>query len=307
MPLRPTDLPPGVLFARAELLRRGAHERLLASSAFTRVLPGYYMRTDTPAPLLAIAGTLQTGIVPNATVSHATAGELLGIPLPRTFSRQGGALLHCRSSEPSWAGRANSCYVVHRGGEPALRCRIAGVLMSHPVLVLQELSPGLRHDDLVVGLDAVISGKGMRVPAVPREAVQQIVENLRGRGAAALRKAFADAAENVWSPMETRVRLLLIRSGFGAAVANLEVRDPVTGQLFYIDLGYPFLKIAIEYDSEEHRTNRRQWQRDLHKDEVLHQLGWVVLRISIADVVSPQRFLHRLSAAIERAQAVLAV
>lgn len=35
---------------------------------------------------------------------------------------------------------------------------------------------------------------------------------------------------------------------------------------------------------------------------MLHQLGWVVLRISIADVRSPQRFLRRLRAAIERAQ-----
>lgn len=258
MALRILDLPPGAIFTRTELLARGAHERLLASPAFIRVLPGHYMRSDAPASLLTIARVLQRDLVPGSTISHATAGELLGIPRPRAMSREGGALLHCRSAHPVAGSRRNSLFIVHRGGEPALRCRIAGVIISHPVLVLQELSPSLQHDDLVIGLDAVISGKGMRTPAIPRETVRQIMDELTGRGAAALRRALADAADNVWSPMETRVRLILTRSGFGAPIANLEVRDPVTGQLFYIDLGYPALKIAIEYDSEEHRTNRRQ-------------------------------------------------
>ena len=109
--------------------------------------------------------------------------------------------------------------------------------------------------------------------------------------------------ENVWSPMETRTRLLLTRRGYPLPVANLRVDDPDTDWHGCIDLAYPQWRIAIEYDSEAHRLDRALWQKDLHKNQVLHQQAWSVLRISVADLVAPEHFLQRLDAAISRAGA----
>lgn len=101
--------------------------------------------------------------------------------------------------------------------------------------------------------------------------------------------------------METRVRLLLVRVGYAEPDLNHQVIDPAAQQVFYLDLACPQqLRVAIEHDGEGHRLDRGRWQRDLHKDEVLHQLGWVVLRVPFQDCREPGPFFARLDAALGR-------
>ncbi|MDO5661393.1 MAG: DUF2726 domain-containing protein, partial [Brachybacterium sp.] len=158
----------------------------------------------------------------------------------------------------------------------------------------------LDDTDLVVCLDA-LAGRWGTTESLPLESIRWQADLLSGRGSARVRRAAAQAVENVWSPMETRLRLLLVASGFPAGIANMQLVDPDTHQVFYLDIAYPRWRIAIEFDGDSHRTDRAQWQRDLHKNHVLHAAGWTVLRISSADLRDPQRFLRRLSAAITRA------
>lgn len=293
MVFRTGDLLPGRLYLRAALEQQGAHPRHLASGALQRPLPGVYCRADAPASLHEIARVLQQRIVPGSTISHQTAAELLGLPLPRRLTREGGARLHCRVARPGSA-RSGRLLVVHRGA-PALRYRWRGVELSHPLVVLQELSGLLDHDDLVCALDSVAGGKTV-IPPMPVLELRHRAAPLQGSGAARVRAALEDARDRVWSPMETRARLLLVRHGFPEPTANLEIRDPLTGDVFFIDLAYHLSRVAIEYDSEDHRLDRARWRRDLHKNEVLHQLGWSVLRISIEDLRRPRAFLTRLEA-----------
>lgn len=298
---RAADLQPRRIYSRQALERMGAHTRLLASPELVRVMPGCYMRADAPAPLAEIARVLQTHVVPRSVISHQTAGELLGLPLPTPLTRAGGSLLHC--SLPRAGGPRRSRLVVIHSAHPHLLARVGAVVTTHPVAVLQELSAFLDLDDLVVGLDAIAGGQGALEP-LPMDQIRAAIGALRGRGSAAVRRALPLACERVWSPMETRTRLLLVRDGLPAPRPNLEVRDPVAGSRFYLDLAYPQWRIAIEYDSEEHRLNRARWRRDLHKNEVLHQLGWTVLRISVADLRYPADFLRRVRAAIAACPAV---
>lgn len=67
-----------------------------------------------------------------------------------------------------------------------------------------------------------------------------------------------------------------------------------------LDLAFPALRVAIEYDGDQHRVDRAQWRRDRHKDEMLHRLGSVILRITADDLRVPDAFFLRLSAALER-------
>ncbi|MDO5663334.1 MAG: DUF559 domain-containing protein, partial [Brachybacterium sp.] len=172
---------------------------------------------------------------------------------------------------------------------------------SHPLVNLQEIAPRLDHAALVVCADAIV-GRWCPDIRYTLEDLRRDVARLTGKGAARVRAAARDAVADSWSPMETRVRLLLISQGFPVPVCNSRIVDPDTGQWFYLDLAYPTWRIAIEYDSEDHRLDRGRWQRDLHKNHVLHSQGWVVLRISIADIINPARFLTRLKAAISRAE-----
>ena len=103
--------------------------------------------------------------------------------------------------------------------------------------------------------------------------------------------------------METKVRLMILARGYPEPVPNMEFIDPATGIVYYVDLAYPQWKIAIEYDGQGHRDDKQQWGKDLHKNEVLHDQAWKVLRIAIADYMEPETFFQRLDAAItERGQ-----
>jgi very-short-patch-repair endonuclease len=63
------------------------------------------------------------------------------------------------------------------------------------------------------------------------------------------------------------------------------VQHPVVarGTCYYLDLAYPEVLLAIEYDGADHRTQRRA-RRDLLREAALAALGWHVLRFD-ADVV----------------------
>lgn len=275
------------------------HRRDLASPAIVNALPGHCMRADAPADLRTLARVLQRHVKPSAVISHETAAELIGLPLPVELMRAGGALIHCTLAGEASA-KAGGRVVVHvRAALPSFRHR--GITLAQPLVVVQQIAGKVSHVDLVACVDALVGGKCDVAPVRLADA-RKAAERLKGQGAAAVRRAAADARERVWSPMETRTRLLLLGHGYPEPATNREIRDPVTGQRYYIDLAYPQWRIAIEYDSDDHRVDKKRWQKDLHKNQVLHQAGWTVLRISIADYRNPRHFLRRLDAALTQAQ-----
>jgi very-short-patch-repair endonuclease len=53
----------------------------------------------------------------------------------------------------------------------------------------------------------------------------------------------------------------------------------------YIDFAYPPIKLGIEVDGYgAHVGSKRQWQRDIRRENSLKRLGWVVLHYSWEDV-----------------------
>lgn len=277
------------------------HSRDLASDRMTRAVPGFFMRADAPADLRAIAEVVQRYVRPGAVISDVTAAELLDFPLPQPMTRAGGAPIHCRVTGEG-TKTSSALLEVHVRAKTRT-IRFHGLTLSHPVIALQEIAPSIPHVDLVACVDALAADRHGAAQRIPLPQIRESADLLKGRGAAALRRAAADARERVWSPMETRVRLLLLGCGYAEPVSNMELWEPTTGIVYYVDLAYPQWRIAIEYDGEGHRVDKDQWEKDLHKNEVLHDQGWKVLRLSNADVRDPQDFLLRLDAATaERAR-----
>ena len=56
---------------------------------------------------------------------------------------------------------------------------------------------------------------------------------------------------------------------------------------FLLDLAYPHIRLAIEYDGRDHRTAERAL-RDLRREAYLTRLGWGVLRLDAATVFAPR-------------------
>lgn len=299
MALRPQHLEAGLLYRRAWLEQQGMHPRELASDRMTRVLPGIFTRADAPADLRSIAIAAQRTICPGAVISHETAAELFGFPLPHELTAAGGARVHCRIAQGTSA-RSSALLAVHlRAEAPVIRHH--GVRMSHPVVALQESAPRMAHADLVACVDALAANRFGTAYRIPLPEIRSLAEERKGRGGGALRAASAEARERVWSPMETAMRLMVLGHGYPEPELNRELIDPATGIAYYIDLAYSQWMIAIEYDGEEHRADRQRWQMDLHKNEVLHGQGWTVLRAAAADLHAPGDFFLRLEKAISDA------
>jgi very-short-patch-repair endonuclease len=91
------------------------------------------------------------------------------------------------------------------------------------------------------------------------------------------------------SPMESRSRMALHLGGLPAPC----VQHPVIarGVRYYLDLAYPDVLLAIEYDGADHRRQARA-RRDLWREAALTELGWKILRFD-ADVVlfRPERIV----------------
>ncbi|MBP2409437.1 DUF559 domain-containing protein [Brachybacterium fresconis] len=284
---------PRSLLRRQELLTRGVHPRRLASEEFTEVIPGFCTPTDAPADLQVIARVLQREVSPDAVISHVTAAELLRLPLP--FSQRHDELnrIHCTVA-PEKRRRLGPRVTVH-ARRPAPTRRWRGLTMSAPVELLSDLAGELTTLELVQACDKLVGPQAER-PRVSLRELQELVDHASGiPGINQVRQAVTEARELVDSPKETELRLLLTEENYVEPEINVWVRAPKTGENFRLDLSYPWLKIAIEYDGDWHRTDRARHRRDRRKDDVLHELGWRVVRATDEDLSSPSNFLGRLA------------
>jgi len=79
------------------------------------------------------------------------------------------------------------------------------------------------------------------------------------------------------SPRESYLRLLLIDAGLPRPQTQIPVPGVDGIPLAYLDLGWPEYMVAVEYDCDQHRTDRRQFVKDIRRLEMLERMGWNLL------------------------------
>ena len=104
-----------------------------------------------------------------------------------------------------------------------------------------------------------------------------------GRGLVNLRRVAALAEPRAESPMETRLRLLLVLSGLPAPEAQVEIRDDEGRFVGRPDLYYAPQRLGLEYDGGIHR---QQLAEDNRRQNLLLRAGVRLLRFTAADVMS---------------------
>jgi len=103
-----------------------------------------------------------------------------------------------------------------------------------------------------------------------------------------------DLAEKADSPMETRLRYLLIKAGLPAPQVQVDLLD----KRYRADLYYPSAKLVIEFDGGNHRERMTE---DLRRQNAILSAGYQLLRFTAADiyqrpdavVAQVARLLHR--------------
>jgi hypothetical protein len=119
----------------------------------------------------------------------------------------------------------------------------------------------------------------------------------RGPGSAKARRALDLADERSESPQETRVRLLLVRSGLPAPVTQYVVRDERGRHLARVDFAWPSHRVAVEYDGAWH-AEPGQFARDRARLNRLQAAGWRVVFVTAVDLRDPLALVARVAEAL---------
>jgi hypothetical protein len=156
-----------------------------------------------------------------------------------------------------------------------------------------RLAGSLPEEDAVVAVDQLIAA-GL----VDLETVRTLAASLRGAGSARARAACTLADGRAESPQETRLRLLIGRSGLPTPVAQFVVR--VEGRFVgRVDFAWPDLKVAVEYDGLWH-AEEGQFARDRQRLNRLRAAGWQVVFVTAADLYRPDQLVALIAEALAR-------
>lgn len=260
----------------------------LRGPRFRRLLPTVYVDRCTPVTPRLMAEAAMLVVPDSAWLSHTTAAMLQGIPVP-TDPR-----IHV--SVPTSADRRlkqTLCLHIQRH-RPSTRT-VGGLTVTTGADLFCELSAVLGLVDLVVAGDAMVRARLIR----PRRLVQA-TESLSGENAQVARRAASLVRDKVDSPMETRLRLLIVLAGLPEPTVNPEIRD---GEFrTRVDLCYLELKLVIEYDGQQHRAeDLDQWDRDNDRITWFAKRGWELLPVISRGIYRrPEETLERVCDAIRR-------
>lgn len=132
--------------------------------------------------------------------------------------------------------------------------------------------------EALVAIDMAIHRGLIDSPALGRHA-----EMSKGRPGAARLRSLALLAAPAESPMETRLRWLLIQAGLPQPEVQTNLRDHAARFVGRADLYYPAARLVVEYDGG---THRERMVDDNRRQNLLVNAGYRVLRFTSADIRS---------------------
>ena len=248
--------------------------RQLDANCWRRVFQGVYVLDSQPDTLDLRARAARLLLPGGAAVSGRSAAYLLGVdvrartePLEVTVPRDSTI-----SGRPGLA--------VRRAMLPEDDViEIFGVPTTGPLRTAFDLGRRPGEIDAVTALDAFTHSR-----VVDLDALRRYVAGHRcWRGVRVIGDRLALVEPATESPMETRLRLLLIRAGLPRPVVQLAVYDADGEFLGRPDLSYPEARLAIEYDGRYH-AEVAAFVADRQRLNRLSRAGWRVLHYTAEDV-----------------------
>jgi hypothetical protein len=167
-----------------------------------------------------------------------------------------------------------------------------GRAITTPERTAFDIGRGGAVRSAVVRLDALARATGLKANDVLRVAGAH-------PGSPGLRKleAALDLMDpGAESPRESYLRLLLIDAGLPRPQTQIPVFGVDGIPVAYLDLGWEDWMVGVEYDGDQHRTDRRQYVKDVRRLEMLNRTGWIVVRVVAED--RPASIISRVRAAM---------
>jgi hypothetical protein len=201
-----------------------------------------------------------------------------------------------------WADDAHVVDVLHENWRPPAGIRthgdrveedefalLAGIAVTSPARTALDLGCWYPTMSAVAGIDALAGA--VEINAADVELLARRYPGRRGITRA--RQAMELFDPGAQSPKESWLRVVLIQAGLPRPQTQIPVLDDFGDAIAYLDMGWEDVKVAVEYDGEQHRTDRRQYTWDVRRLEMLERLGWIVVRVVAgnrpADIVARVR------------------
>lgn len=285
----PAPAPLPRLFTPAAAAARGIPATELRGRDYRRVLYGVYALASSPArPFERIEAALMVH-PPGAFASHTSAAHVYRLPVPPRLTDV-HVTVRRRGDRRSRRGVRS-----HLAGADARQVLRGGVPVSPPDQLFVELAGVLDLVELVVVGDAMV-GADLITP----DALCRAADDSTARHARAARRAAGYVRCGVDSPMESRLRMLLVLSGLPEPEVNVVLRRADGSVRYRLDLGYPAVRLAVEYDGRHHRADLDQWGRDVERDDWLDAHGWHVVKVFSRGVYrEPEATVQRVRSAMQ--------
>ena len=285
----PAPLPdriPHPAFAVRDALRLGVDPNRLRRSDLSAPFRG--VRELAPSDtLVERCAALATVLRPDAFFCGPTAALLWGIPLPPPLAE--GTGLHVGHPHRRRPTRLTGVVGHHFVITEAELTTEHGLPVTTPARTWCDLAPYLPLHDLVAAGDRVIWRKD---PLARLSELHELARRHPGpRGAVTRAAALPRLSDRADSPPESHLRLRFREAGLPAVAANLEVRSPRGALIAEIDLAFAAYRVGVDYEGDHHRTERRQWMRDLRRFADLEDAGWSMLRATADDLADTDRLI----------------
>jgi hypothetical protein len=157
---------------------------------------------------------------------------------------------------------------------------VDGMRVTTPARTAVDLARRLPLGVAVAAVDGLAQATELKMPDV-----DLLLDRYRGRrGLKAARAALALVDGGSQSPKETWLRLLLAKAGFPPVRTQIALRNEWGWAEAYLDMGWEDIRVAAEYDGDQHRSDRRQYIRDIRRMETVERrYGWLVVRVVAED------------------------
>lgn len=276
---RPFD--PREPFPRFRALEAGLPRATVDSPAFRRLLHGIIVDAQVPDSALLRVKAALACYFDDAFASHASAARVWRVPVQ---TRPGE---HVTVSDDTHRLRRLGVTSHHRP-DAAVAVR-HGVRVSVLTDLFVELADELSLVELVVAGDWMVRRHRVRIKDLRRT-----TSSATGHAGRLARQAVRYVRSGVDSPMETRLRMLIVLAGLPEPVVNMSVRDVDGEPVRRFDLSWPEVRVIVEYDGRHHVERIEQWESDLARREEIDDEGWRILVVVAAGIYTdPGRTVER--------------
>lgn len=255
------------VFIGSEALAAGRVTKYDLRARYQRVLPDVYVPKDAPPSLhdRTIAAWLwsqRQGVITGVAASALHGAKWVD---------QGATI------EVNWPGRKSPPGVKVRedtllDSGSVSRNGIGVTSIARTAFDLARMGPVGRA---VERLDALAAATNFAVGDVLEVATNH--PHVKGLRTLGRRLDLVDAGAQ--SPRETWLRLLLMDAGFPRPQTQIPVLRADGISHYYLDMGWPDVMLAIEYDGEQHRLDRSVYDDDLVRSDYIAYAGWRRIRV----------------------------